>query len=158
MNEDFYSPTTTTVDPEAAGAAMAVFGGIMLFMLLFLVIVYVYMAVCLMKMARKTNTPNAWMAWIPILNIILMVQVAKKPLWWIILFFIPFVNIVFTILLWMAIAKELGKPEWLGILMIVPVANFIVPGYLAFSKSETVTMPASPMGPPTQPPFPPRTI
>ena len=105
--------------------------------LIFILAIYVYMAVCLMKIAKKTNTSNAWFAWIPILNIILMLQVAKKPLWWIILMFVPIVNIAISIIVWMEIAKAVRKPEWLGILIIVPLANFVVPGYLAFSKMET---------------------
>ncbi|HLN19344.1 MAG TPA: DUF5684 domain-containing protein [Patescibacteria group bacterium] len=125
------------INPEAAGAAFAIFGGILLFLLVIFLIIYIYMAICLMKMAHKTNTPNAWLAWIPIANAFLMLQIAKKPLWWFILFLIPFVNIVMTILVWMAIAKVLGKPEWIGVLMIVPVANIIIPGYLAFSNSST---------------------
>lgn len=138
------------VDPHAAGMGLAILGGFLIFMLVFVLICYIYMSVCLMKIAKKTNTENAWLAWIPILNVILMLQVAKKPLWWIILFFIPFVNIVISIIVWMAIAKELGKPEWLGILMIVPLANFVVPGYLAFSHSnQTVsTVPPTPTVPP----------
>ena len=32
-----------------------------------------------------------------------------------------------------AIAEARGKPNWWGILLIVPVVNFIVPGYLAWS-------------------------
>jgi hypothetical protein len=59
------------------------------------------------------------------------------------MFFIPLVNIVFMIIVWMAIAKELGKPEWLGVLMIIPVANIIIPGYLAFSNENSA--------PPVQP-------
>ena len=107
------------------------------------------MAVCLMKIAKKTNTENAWFAWIPILNIILMIQCTKKPLWWIILFFIPFVNIVASIMVWMAIAKNLGKPEWLGILMLIPIANFVIPAYLAFSDSGNLvaTQSAAPAEP-----------
>ncbi|PJA87349.1 MAG: hypothetical protein CO140_04830, partial [Candidatus Moranbacteria bacterium CG_4_9_14_3_um_filter_40_7] len=89
-------------------------------------------------------------AWIPILNIILIIQCARKPLWWIILFFIPLANIVAAIVIWMAVAKNLGKPEWLGILMIIPVANLILPGYLAFSKNELLT-PAPPSPTPVNP-------
>jgi len=33
----------------------------------------------------------------------------------------------------MAIAEARGKPNWWGILIPVPVANFVVPGYLAWS-------------------------
>jgi hypothetical protein len=108
-------------------------GGIMLFFVIFGLGVYVYMALALQTIATKTGTENAWLAWIPIANLILMLTVAKKPLWWILLFFIPFVNIVMAILVWMAVAEARGKPNWWGILMIVPLVNFIVPGYLAWS-------------------------
>lgn len=50
--------------------------------------------------------------------------------------FVPFVNIIISVILWMQVCKNLGKPEWLGILIIVPVANLVLPGYLAFSKDE----------------------
>jgi hypothetical protein len=62
-----------------------------------------------------------------------MLNIAKKPIWWIILFLIPLVNIVFIVLVWMGIAEARNKPNWWGILLIVPVANIIVPGYLAWS-------------------------
>lgn len=137
---------SSQVSPEAAGLGLAIFGGVMIFMLVIFLIIYIYMAICLMKMAHKTNTSNAWMAWIPILNVILMLQIGKKPIWWIILFLIPLVNIIISILAWMAICKELGKPEWLGVLMIIPVANIIIPGYLAFSNNSS-----TPATPPIQP-------
>jgi len=125
--------------PPQAAAGVLVFVGILLLVLVVVAIaLYVFFAICLMKIAKKTKTENAWFAWIPILNIILMVDIAKKPMWWIVLFFIPLANIVVTILVWMEIAKVLKKPDWLGILMIVPIANIVVPGYLAFSKDELV--------------------
>lgn len=124
--------------PEAAAGMAAFFAGFFLIMMVFMLAIYVFYAICLMKIANKTKTANAWFAWIPILNIILMLQVAKKPVWWIILFFIPFVNIIMMILVWMGVAKAVNKPEWLGILMIVPIANLVIPAYLAFAKDETV--------------------
>ena len=115
------------MDPAAAAAVSIVYFIIM-------IIFYVYMAICLMKIAQKTNTENAWFAWIPILNIVLMLMVAKKPIWWLILMLIPIVNIIIAIIVWMAIAEARGKPNWIGILMIVPFVNLIIPGYLAFSS------------------------
>ena len=148
-----YPVTSTHISDAAAGTALAVFGGILLFILFFVIIIYVYTAICVMKMAKKTGTENAWMAWIPILNLILLIQIARKPIWWIIFFFIPILNIIFAILVWMAVAKALGKPEWLGILMIVPVANFIILGYLAFSHSDIAPV-AAPQNPiPPAPPI-----
>ena len=118
----------------ASSAGTAVFGVLMLFFLVFGLIMYIYFSLSLMKIAQKLNVENAWLAWIPLLNLIVFFQAAGKPVWWILLMFVPFVNLIIMIISWMAIAKNLGKPEWLGILMIVPIANIILPGYLAFSK------------------------
>lgn len=120
--------------PDAgAGAAMGIFAAAMLIPLIIGLVVYIYFALCLMTIAKKTNTPNSWFAWIPILNIILMLQISKRPMWWIILMLIPLINIIVSIIVWMDIAVARNKPNWIGILMIVPIANIIVPGYLAFS-------------------------
>lgn len=113
----------------------ALFAGGMsiVFVLVCLAAGYVYVSLALQTIAQKTNTANGWLAWIPIANIILMLNVAKKPIWWIILFLIPVVNIVMAILVWMGIAVARGKPSWWGILVIVPLVNLIVPGYLAWA-------------------------
>ncbi len=95
--------------------------------------IYAYMAFSLQTIAGKTNTENGWLAWIPIANIYLMCMIAGKPAWWILLCFIPIVNIVIAVIMWMAIAEARNKQNWLGILMIVPIANLVIPGYLAFS-------------------------
>ena len=94
---------------------------------------YVYMSLALQTIADKTKTENSWLAWIPIANLVLMLNIAKKPMWWLILFLVPIVNIVIAIMVWMAVAEARGKPSWWGILTIVPVANLIVPGVLAWS-------------------------
>jgi hypothetical protein len=100
---------------------------------LFLAVLYVYMSLALMTIATKTNTQNGWLAWIPIANLFLMLNIAQKPAWWFILFLIPLVNIVIFIIIWMAIAEARHKPNWWGILMIVPVVGIVVPAYLAWS-------------------------
>jgi hypothetical protein len=116
---------------RVANAAVA--GTMLMFLGITCLAVYIYMALALQTIATKTSTANGWLAWIPIANIILMLNVAKKPLWWIVLFLIPLVNIVIAIMVWMAVAEARGKPNWWGVLMIVPIANIVVPGYLAWS-------------------------
>jgi hypothetical protein len=101
--------------------------------LVFAAVAYVYMSLAMQTIAQKTNTANPWLAWIPIANIVLMLNVGKKPIWWLVLLLIPLVNIVIAIMIWMAVAEARGKPNWWGILMIVPVVNLVVPGYLAWS-------------------------
>jgi len=107
--------------------------GAIFFALLFALAGYVYMSLALQTIATKTNTANAWLAWIPIANLFLMLSIGKKPTWWFLLFLVPLVNIVMVIMVWMAVAEARGKPNWWGILTIVPVANLVVPGVLAWS-------------------------
>jgi Family of unknown function (DUF5684) len=111
----------------------AAVGGFLVFSLVITIVMYAYMALALQTIANKTNTENAWLAWIPIVNIVLMLNIAKKPIWWIILFLIPLVNIVVAIIVWMGVAEARNKPSWWGVLLIVPLIGIIVPGYLAWS-------------------------
>jgi len=107
--------------------------GMMTFNIIFGIVLYIWMAICLQTIAKKTNTPNGWLAWIPIANIYLMCMIAGKPWWWLLLCFIPLVNIVIIIILWWKIAEVRGKPGWWGLLLLVPVVNFVIIGVLAFS-------------------------
>ena len=98
---------------------------------IFCILIYANGCYPLMILAKKTNTPNSYHAWIPIVNIYLMCKIAQKPGWWFILCFVPLLNIIISIRLWMGIAKVRNKPEWLGILMIVPFVNLVLPWHLA---------------------------
>ena len=62
----------------------------------------------------KAGKPG-WAAIIPIYNIIVLLEIAGKPLWWIILFFIPFANLVAAILVGLAVARNFGKSDGFGI-------------------------------------------
>jgi sterol desaturase/sphingolipid hydroxylase (fatty acid hydroxylase superfamily) len=98
------------------------------------ILAYLYVTVSIFMIANKTGTDNAWFAFVPILNIVLLLQIGDRPIWWILLMFIPLVNIVMGVLVWMAVAEARGKPSWMGLLMIVPGVNLILMGYLAFSR------------------------
>lgn len=137
MENELQNFSSQTSVSGSTGALGAVFAGVFLFLLLIVIAMYVYMAIALMKIAQKTKTPSAWMAWVPILNLYLMVKIAQKPGWWFLLLFVPFLNIIISVLLWAQISKRLERPEWLGLLILVPVANIVLPGYLAFSSVPT---------------------
>lgn len=111
----------------------ALMGTWLLVFLVVFVAIYAFTAFCFQKIAEKTGTENGWWAWIPILNIVLMLNIAGRPIWWIILFFIPLVSLVIAIVLMVDILKALDKSPWLVIGMLIPGVNFIVLGYLAFS-------------------------
>lgn len=48
---------------------------------------------------------------IPIYNMIALLKIAEKPVWWIIFMFIPVVNIVFIIMTLNGVSKNFGKDE-----------------------------------------------
>jgi hypothetical protein len=108
-------------------------GGSLVFLLFIGLAIYVYTALAVQTIAQKTNTENPWLAWIPIANLILLLNIAKKPIWWIVLCLIPLVNIIIFIIVWMAVAEARGKPGWVGVLLIVPVLGALMPGYLAWA-------------------------
>ncbi len=125
------------MEHQALGAVM---GAIVLIVWL---VFYLFFALCMAMIAKKAGKPfgtSFIMAIIPIANMVLFLQIANKPMWWIILLFIPIVNIVIGILVWMAIAERLGRPGWWGIvILLVPVVNLVLFLMLAFGKVPTKT-------------------
>ncbi|MEI7644648.1 MAG: DUF5684 domain-containing protein [Chloroflexales bacterium] len=76
----------------------------------------------LWKVFTKAGKPG-WAAIIPIYNVVVLLQIAGKPVWWIILFLILFVNFVIMVLVWMGVAKAFGKGVGytIGLLVLSPI-------------------------------------
>jgi hypothetical protein len=66
------------------------------------------------KVFEKAGKPG-WAAIIPIYNLYILLQILGKPVWWIILAFIPIVNIVIAIILGIALAEKFGKGAGFGV-------------------------------------------
>jgi hypothetical protein len=81
--------------------------------IIYIAIIVLYIA-GVWKTFDKAGKPG-WAAIIPIYNLIVMLEIAKKPLWWIILMLIPLVNIVIIILVCIEIAKQFGKDSGFGV-------------------------------------------
>jgi hypothetical protein len=96
---------------NAGGGVIAALG--FGFMIIWLAVV-VLMIASLWVVFTKAGQPG-WAVLIPIYNIIVLLNVAKKPLWWIILFLIPVVNFIMAILVAIAIATNFGKGTGFGI-------------------------------------------
>lgn len=103
----------------------------------FLILLWLVVAVVLIisnwKIFTKAGKPG-WAILIPIYNIIVMLQIVEKPVWWIIMLFIPVVNIVFAILIIYNLVIKFGQPGWHVILAMF--LGVIYYPYLAFSKAE----------------------
>ena len=60
------------------------------------------------KVYTKANQPG-WAIIIPFYNIYVLLKIVGRPEWWLLLFFIPLVNIVISIILMVDLAKSFGK-------------------------------------------------
>ncbi|MCA9398376.1 MAG: hypothetical protein KC618_01420 [Candidatus Omnitrophica bacterium] len=98
------------------------------------VIAYILLCFPLMRIAQRLNIKNPWLAWIPILNIFLIIKMAGKSLWSFIILLIPIIGFIYWIILWMEICDLFQKPKWLGLFFIVPGINILLIIYLAVSR------------------------
>jgi hypothetical protein len=81
------------------------------------------------KVFTKAGEPG-WAIIVPIYNVIVMLKIAGKPLWWIILLFIPIVNLVIGILVAVAIAERFGKGAGFGVgLALLPFIFYPILGF-----------------------------
>jgi hypothetical protein len=68
----------------------------------------------LWKIFTKAGEPG-WAAIVPIYNTIVMLKIVGRPLWWIVLLLIPFINLIVWIIVSIDLAKSFGKGAGYGI-------------------------------------------
>ena len=78
-----------------------------LFWIVCLALAVFYLA-AVWKVYEKAGKPG-WAAIIPIYNLVVLLQIAGEPVWWILLLLIPLVNIVVAIMTYIAFARNFGK-------------------------------------------------
>lgn len=126
MLHGLLAQTDFPVTPETGGAASTIAG------LVTLAIIVVAIA-GLWKIFVKAGKPG-WAAIIPIYNGIVLLQIVGKPIWWIILMFIPFVGFIILVLVMLGLAKSFGKGAGYGIGL--ALLGFIFIPMLGFDDSK----------------------
>ncbi len=99
---------------------------------LFLVIelaVLIFMLAALWRVYAKAGHPG-WASLIPIYNFYVMLQIAGKPGWWLLLMFVPIANIIVAILTVVSLAKSFGKGGGFAVGMIfLPIIFYPILGF-----------------------------
>ena len=120
------------------GGFLAIFGA---FVFLIFAALYVYTSLAIMAIAKKNRVGPEWLAWVPIANLVLLLKIARLQWQWIFALFIGIIPIIGGALImagmvyvWWKVCKHMHKPEWYAILMIVPIVNLVVMGYLAWGR------------------------
>jgi hypothetical protein len=91
------------------------------------------------KVFTKAGQPG-WAAIIPIFNVIVLLKIAGKPLWWILLLLVPIANLVITILISIAVAEKFGKGAGFGVGL--ALLSFIFYPILGFGDAQYQGTPA----------------
>ncbi len=117
---------TSTGVPPAAAAGLGVIG-VVYFAVLLLAIISMW------KIFTKAGKPG-WAAIVPIYNLIVLIEICCKPIWWFILMLIPIVNIVIIIILCIELAKRFGKG--IGYAIGILLLGFIFLPMLAFGDAK----------------------
>src|SRR5947208_11116389 len=96
------------METGSSGGGMGVVGTLIYLVILVLVIAGMW------KVFVKAGKPG-WACIVPIYNLIVLLEIAGRPIWWIVLMLIPFVNFVVFIILGIDIAKAFGKGTGYGL-------------------------------------------
>ena len=118
-----------TYDPAMSAGIV----GLILHFIWFFTAIAIFYAVCHWMIYAKAGKPG-WAAIVPIYNYIVLLDIVGKPWWWILLLFIPLVNIVVAIMVVNELSKSFGKGVGftLGLLFL----SFIFYPILAFGSAK----------------------
>ncbi len=97
----------------------------------------VLMLVSIWKIYEKAGKPG-WAAIVPIYNLIVLLEIVRKPLWWIILLLIPVVNIIFCIIVSHRLSRSFG--QGIGFTIGILLLSCVFFPLLAFGEYQYKTL------------------
>lgn len=119
--------TTNNSSGDAVGAL------VVLVMMVVLFALAIFLIAALWKVFVKAGEPG-WAAIVPLYNTYVLVKIAGRPWWWLLLLFIPVVSLIIGIILSVDLAKSFGKGVGFAIgLILVP---FIFVPILGFGSAQ----------------------
>ena len=114
-------------DSASLGGFAALGGGFFLVGTILSILIIVSM----WKIFKKAGK-QGWESIVPIYNVIVMLEISGLPMWYVVLYIIPFANIYAMFKTYIELAKKFGKGTGFGVLTVfVPIVGFPV---LAFSN------------------------
>jgi len=92
----------------------ALFGGMWLLFWLALGVIFLIGG---WKVFEKAGQPG-WAIIVPIYNVYIMLKIAGRPGWWLLLYLIPLVNIVIALIVAIDVAKSFGQSTVFGVVLL----------------------------------------
>lgn len=97
------------------------------------VLIHLFFSYCCLLICQKTGAKPGIIVFVPILQMVPLLQAAGMSPWWLLALFVPVLNIVASVIWCFKIAKTRNKTAWVGVFLILPVTNLFAFLYLAFS-------------------------
>ncbi len=121
MHTSIFDSAGMLMQQSRGGGAGGVLGTIIYLIIVVLAIAGVW------KVFTQAGKPG-WASIIPIYNSYVLFQVIGRPGWWVILLFIPLVNIVIGVIALWELAKVFGKGVgfFIGLLLLSPIFLMIL--------------------------------
>ncbi|WP_296312710.1 signal peptidase I [Winogradskyella sp. UBA3174] len=67
---------------------------------------------------------KAWEAFVPVYNAVILMKIISRPWWWVILMFLPIVNLIMTPAVWVETARAFGKDTKVDALLCIVTLGF----------------------------------
>ena len=97
-------------------------------------VVYIVLCYMLKRIVEKTGIEPGFLIWVPVFNIIRLLQASGSSGWLCLLYLIPGINLVVGLIMWVKICQAMRKSEWWVLLMVIPIVNIFFIPYLAFCQ------------------------
>jgi len=125
-------------DAMAGGIFGAIVAIGVMFALVILAAIYIYFALAWTKIAKREKYKNPWMAWIPLLNLAMILQLGGLHWAWIFTAIFPPALLVLIIIASWRIFEKNNYPGWFSISLVIPKVGWIlylvVIGFVAWGK------------------------
>ncbi len=150
-----YPATATIVDTASTVCtingqpceSVGSFNGFFAFLSIFTIIslaIAILIIVSTWKVYQKAGQPG-WASIVPIYNFIVLLEVVGQPIWWILLFFIPFINIIFIFIVYHELSKSFGQNIGFTLgLIFLPFIFFPMLAFGNYAYNKTISSDISP--------------
>jgi HEAT repeat protein len=108
-----------------------------LVLLLPVLLFHLFVGLVLARLARRAGVGPAYWAWLPGLNMALLMRVAGRAPAWAALFLLPGVNLALWAAAWADVASRANRSPWLGLVAALPGPNLWALGSLAALPQRT---------------------
>ena len=90
---------------------------------IFLLIIQIIHGLGTWKLYVKAGR-KAWEAFVPVYNAVILMKIISRPWWWVILLFLPIVNLIMIPAVWVETARSFGKDTKLDALIAIVSLGF----------------------------------